>query len=432
MTRILLRAKKSPFEVVSPAETLMRNTVGTNSGNLVFIESAYKLLSTRGTEIDVQRRLPDPKDADTINERYDAYVIPLANAFRPEFEHHLSRMVRLVQRLRIPVMVLGIGIQSDTRLSREALGPIESTVRAFVDAVLERSPSIGVRGEFTHAYLESLGYREVEVIGCPSMFRYGPRMDVQKRVPQLEEASAIAVNATPGVAIMDELLRSHQQRYAELTYIAQDIDSLALLALGERPPPHARSEATIPAIAELLRANRMRYFVDPSPWIAYLREFAFAFGTRIHGNIAALLAGTPAYVLAHDSRSLELARYFAIPHRLTDAVAATTDAAELYAEADYSRLNGEHPARFARVADFLHRHGLEHIFAEGQDPDGFEERIRQTPFPPPVDARTGAGRASPAQIARWAEYRIRRSASAWRASLRRRVAPASDPPTRPS
>ncbi len=432
MTRILLRAKKSPFEVLSPAETLMRNTVGTNSGNLVFIESAYKLLSTRGTEIDVQRRLPDPQDADRINDRYDAYVIPLANAFRPEFEHHLSKMVRLIQGLRIPVVVLGIGIQSDTRLSREALAPIEATVRSFVDAVLERSPSIGVRGEFTHSYLESLGYRDVDVIGCPSMFRYGPQMDVQKRVPELDERTALAVNATPSVAVMGELLRSHQRRYANLTYIAQDLDSLALLALGERPAADRTAEATMPGAPELLRANRMRYFVDPSPWIASLRDVSFAFGTRIHGNIAALLAGTPAYVLAHDSRSLELARYFAIPHRLTDAVSATTDAAELYAEADYSQLNREHPARFARLADFLNRQGLEHIFSDGQDPDAFEARIRSTPFPPGVDARAGANRSSPGQLARWAEYRLRRSASAWRTGLRRRLAAASDASTRPS
>ena len=60
--------------------------------------------------------------------------------------------------------------------------------------------------------------------------------------------------------------------------------------------------------------RRTRLYADPWPWLADLAAFDFSFGTRIHGNIAALLAGTPAYVLAHDSRTLELARYFEIPH----------------------------------------------------------------------------------------------------------------------
>ena len=64
------------------------------------------------------------------------------------------------------------------------------------------------------------------------------------------------------------------------------------------------------------REDRTRFYVDPWPWIDDLRDFDFSFGTRIHGTIAALLAGTPAVVLAHDSRTLELARYFDIPHRL--------------------------------------------------------------------------------------------------------------------
>lgn len=421
--RILLRAKKDPFEVLSPEDALARNVIGTNSGNLIFIQAAYKLLSTRGTQIDVQGRLPEPKDAPRINERYDAYVIPLANAFRPEFEQYLSRLTRLIEGLRIPVVVLGVGVQSDTQLSRDRLKPIEPTVRAFVTAVLERSSSIGVRGEFTSSYLESLGFRDVDIIGCPSMFTYGPRMRVEKRLPELDRQARIAVNASPGVPLIEELLRSHHARYPELTYIAQDLDTLGLLVWGDRDrPPAGASEWQLDGTGALFRENRVRLFVDPSPWIEYLRPFAFAFGTRIHGNIAALLAGTPAFVLAHDSRSLELARYFAIPHRQIGEVAATTDAAELYAEADYSELNRGHGARFDRFVAFLRRHGLEHIYAVGQDPSAFEARLRATPFPPGVVTRSRPDRTSPVHLARLARYRLRRSASGWRSRVRRGVA----------
>jgi polysaccharide pyruvyl transferase WcaK-like protein len=46
-----------------------------------------------------------------------------------------------------------------------------------------------------------------------------------------------------------------------------------------------------------------------------MRETDFVFGSRIHGSIAAVLSGTPSYLLAHDARTLELARYFDLPHR---------------------------------------------------------------------------------------------------------------------
>lgn len=118
-----------------------------------------------------------------------------------------------------------------------------------------------------------------------------------------------------------------------------------------------------------------------------LRDRDFVFGTRIHGTIAALLAGTPAYVFAHDSRTLELAEYFAIPHRRMADVPPDVDAAELHAEADFQVFNEGHAARFATFADYLERHGLEHVFRPGQDTLAFGRQLQATPFPPAVTAR---------------------------------------------
>ena len=51
MTRILLRSPKSPFESVSPEVMLRDDLISSNSGNLIFLESAWKILDTTGTEI---------------------------------------------------------------------------------------------------------------------------------------------------------------------------------------------------------------------------------------------------------------------------------------------------------------------------------------------------------------------------------------------
>ncbi len=397
MKQLLLRARKDAFEVVSPEDSLIRNTIADNSGNLIFSVAAQRILTTADATVTADRFVIDPGAADRINERYDAYVIPLANAFRPSYEPILHRLTDLIRRLRIPVVILGVGAQADVRYRTERLRPIEPAVRAFVGAVLDRSPSIGVRGELTLDYLAGLGFRDVEVVGCPSLFFDGPGLRVEKRRTSLDRDARVAINVSPYVTAMGPIVANHVERYPDLTYIPQDIDALELLLWGgigtDLDPADPRP---IHGAHPLFRDDKVRFFVDPWPWLAFLREVDFSFGTRIHGNIAALMAGTPAVVLAHDSRTLELARYFAIPHRVIGEVPADIDAADLYADADFTAFNAGHPERFATFAAFLARHGLDHAFAAGEPDPTFAERAAATPYPPAV---TMAARRPPSGLA---------------------------------
>ena len=81
---------------------------------------------------------------------------------------------------------------------------------------------------------------------------------------------------------------------------------------GKRMNAVAAKGAPITLDHPLIRSDRVRFFLDPKTWFDHLAQYDFSFGTRIHGNIAALLAGTPALLLAHDSRTLELAEYHEI------------------------------------------------------------------------------------------------------------------------
>jgi polysaccharide pyruvyl transferase len=433
MMRILLRAPKDPFEVVSPRATLLGNYIAENSGNLLFLEAAYRILAADGVEIVPDRLHIDPRSADRINERYDAYVIPLANAFRPSFAPALSRMTALIQRLRIPVVVLGVGAQGTVGYDWERLRSIESTVKGFASAALDRGPSIGVRGAFTQRYLNHLGFRDVDVIGCPSMFAYGPGLQVRRKRPSLDKDARVAITISPYVRAMGDVAAFHHARYPNLRYIAQDLATLAAL-VWRSAPPKSSPDDKLPIHPEhpMFLENKVRFFVDPWPWLSYLRDFDFAFGTRIHGSIAALLAGTPAYVFAHDSRTRELAEYHAIPHRLMSAVTPTTDAAALYEEADYTPFNAAQPERFSVFAAFLERHGLGHVLAAGSERPTFDARIAATQFPGPVDA-AGVRRENQlyvraGRLAYAAKQRIRTRTRGFRQARRRpRPVAASDP-----
>lgn len=395
MSEILLRARKGPFEATSPETALVGNLIADNSGNLVFSDAAFKLLETSRTSVQVDRFVVRPSQARAIDERYRHYVIPLANAFRLSFEPTLIAMTRLIRALRIPVTILGVGAQSTVRYDASRLAPIAGTVKDFVGAVLDHSPSIGVRGEFTADYLRGLGFRDVEVIGCPSVFLPGPELRIEKRRPVLDREATVAINVSPYVRAMGPILLRHLARYPQLHYIAQDAETLELLLWGSSGATADGPDDPRPVHLDhpVFREDRARLFVDPWPWLRHLSAADFAFGTRIHGNIAALIAGTPAFVFAHDARTLELARYFGIPHRLMKNVPADVDAADLYAEADYAAFNDGHAARFRTFIDYLERHGLDHIHRSGAPSPSFEARKDAIDFPGAVtvSSRVGVG-----------------------------------------
>lgn len=404
MSRILLRGHKDPFHVVSPRSTHRNDLIGTNVGNLLFSSASYKLLQVEGTEVEVGSLTDGRTSAEQINERYDHVVIPLANAFRPSFVEPLERMTRVIEQLRIPVTILGVGAQLRLDGKAEPLAGIAPEVSRFVRAVLDRSPSIGVRGELTERYLRGLGFTDVDVIGCPSVFLHGPRHRVVKRVPELTRESRISMNLSPYVKNLGPIVERHAERYANLRYAAQHGEALGMLLSRWRrdgPVDPARAQLPIYRAHPLVRDGRTSFFVDPEPWMRYLAGFDYSFGTRIHGNIAALLAGTPATVLAHDSRTLELVRYFDIPHRLTRRMPPDLDAADLYAEADFGAFNSGLAGRFGRFTEFLGAHGLRNVFDEGEDPTRFDRRVAETRWPGDVGRRARVPRRSPA---RRAEY----------------------------
>ena len=48
------------------------------------------------------------------NSEFDVFVVPMANAFRADFVDSLDRLTDFIERLTIPVVVVGVGAQSST------------------------------------------------------------------------------------------------------------------------------------------------------------------------------------------------------------------------------------------------------------------------------------------------------------------------------
>lgn len=396
MARILLKVHHPAQDPADATTVLERNVIGNNVGNLAFSYAAERLLSSPDDEVTAAPTGPWFADPARVNREFDHVVFPLANHFRSSNLKALDRQSSAIEQLTTQFTVLGVGAQADLdgRAPREERDAVDTATRRFVRAVLDRGPSIGVRGDFTKEYLVGLGFEEdrVDVIGCPSMFLHGP--DLPLRIPGAIDADdPIAITISPYVREMGPILQQSLRRHRRLTYIGQDIHTLRLLMTGK---PLAGDDPRLPLSPEhpVFAPGRTVFPLNIPAWQEFLREQRFAFGTRIHGTIVSLISGTPAVLLAHDSRTLELARYHAIPFvRLDEHDPESLSVASLFAEADWSGLVDGHRARWDTYAAFLERHGLQHGFGPAGGVERFDAAIaavaQGSGYPPVVRSNAG-------------------------------------------
>ncbi|MBL3687815.1 polysaccharide pyruvyl transferase family protein [Leucobacter zeae] len=401
--RILIRAGRPPHDTTSNEGAVAWGPWGHfagNAGNMVFSDSVYETLNVPGAEITCDAYAPErydltQRDADEVNERYDVYAIPLANAFRNDYaEGPLVRLTSFIEKLRIPVVVVGVGGQGAIGKGAAGLSPrAQENVRRFVAAVLERSHSIGLRGESTRGMLAELGFSEpdVDVIGCPSLYRMGRDFAVERRVERITADSPLAVNLESKLPIAADFYRANEAAYSDLVSVFQTLYGAELLLWGTEMP-RAFTAGTPTSISHpAYREGRIRFFTNPRSWRDFLADRDFSFGTRIHGNITALTAGTPAFVLTTDLRTQELVDYHGIPHARFDETVRSGRylAADLYERADYADFNARMPGNWDHYHAFLESNGLAHIHEEGNAHPEYATRLADaaaTPGIVPVSA----------------------------------------------
>jgi polysaccharide pyruvyl transferase WcaK-like protein len=238
---------------------------------------------------------------------------------------------------------------------------MEKEVRKFVGAVLDRSTSIGVRGEITRDYLKHLGFSDVEVIGCPSMFYFGKYIPKPNRKFSITENSKTALTFSPYLHHLNEFLSDLLMLNEEIEYFIQDIDSM-LMWKNQNLTKDDHNQGGIPDYLEhkLFAKEKARVHFDSASWIQDLSRFESVIGTRIHGTIAAILAGVPSLLLAHDSRTIELARYFDIPHLNLEKRESSIDSVrEFELSWNVNLMISGHLERYERFAKFLAANSLE-------------------------------------------------------------------------
>lgn len=406
MKNILIRSGISPLDNFNAAYMVNNNSIGGNVGNLIYAYTVYRTLMTEDTNIVPDYYSRNPNNADEINEKYDAYIIPLADAFRTDFIHELKDYTKLIKRLKIPVVVVGVGLRAPFEPKLNEGFPFDEDVQAFVEAVLEKSNMIGVRGQITADYLTRLGFREGvdhTVIGCPSMYAFGRELNI--RETNITEDSLVTVNSSmlSPKNVLNFISRSMKE-FPNHYFIPQWRKEMDLTYVGAPSISDKKVDYPTKMSDPVYMNDRVRFFLSAPSWIDYLSKVDFSFGARLHGNITATIAGTPSLIIPKDARMRELADYHSLTSLWYNDINEHTHIRDEIEKADFKSPEKVQAANFDNFINFLNKNKLEHIYSNEMNPRKvpLDEKLKAIDLLPPIGPVSGISMDE--MVARWEKY----------------------------
>ena len=394
--RILMRASVSPFAVHKPIDVICQKVIGNNTGNLLFAYSMTRTLYTEDVEIDflADKEVAHGKvQAEYINENYDYLVLPMANSFRKQFMQCMGMWTSIIEKLTIPVIVTGIGIQMPYEPDVTEEHIYDECAKKFITAVLNHSASVGVRGAITESYLKHLGFgsNEIDVTGCPSFAMFGPGLTVRDKKPLTNESAVCVTGSVANPVNFKEFMIKNRELLPNYYFMPQFVDDLRLMYLGIPLPITNDSQVLYPHLIndEVFVNDRARFFINLPSILEFNKNIDFNYGTRIHGAVGSILSGVPSFVFPTDARIRELAEYHNVPNMPASEVDENTDIFDIYEKTDFSQVNDGHEQRFWHFVDFLNANGLPHIYQDkNRTVVPFDEKIKNIEFEGPIHSLT--------------------------------------------
>lgn len=341
------------------AELILSRT-GRNTGNLMFISALHRVVKhdrfSSGLRFDR-----------SIRQLHDGLIIPAANWLSAHSDWGV--LAKLVEVSKMPCVMVGLGAQSH---SKAAIPKLTGGTLRLIQIVSERSHSISVRGVFSAEVLAHYGIKNVTITGCPSLLWHVDRPAYVEPVKIFgDQLSICATREDAYRSLRDKSVRNrvslHLSRVARrkgYDFVAQTEMHDINVARGTFAGPDeereslryvraAYDERDDRAIREYL-AKHLKVFCSVPDWLQYLKGRDLVIGTRLHGVIAALLAGVPGALVVHDARTLEMIEHLAIPALMAnEVIAAGDDVRGLCEKIDLSAFNARMQSYFSQFREFF-------------------------------------------------------------------------------
>jgi hypothetical protein len=288
----------------------------------------------------------------------------------PHFIEGHVNAADFVEKLGLPVCVFGLGSQAPLGQSL-AEAEVDARSVRLLRVLAEHSAVVAVRGEFTAELCRKLGVHNVAVVGCQSTYVVGLRnRERSLAVPAAPKKPVANLSLGPNEGA---LLALAMREGADLIGQGNPVEEGIALGRIDRESfvANAHGGFSWPFLEKLFakgKLDRGAYFdyvrkhffkfYTVSEWRNHMKRYDFCFGTRFHGNMAALLAGVPALWLAHDMRTDELCRHLRLPVMPHADLKDVAGVDELAARTDYGPFRAAFPARLAEFRDYLEKNGV--------------------------------------------------------------------------
>lgn len=354
-----------------------------NAGNMIHGRAPYEMF--RGG-VDVRRsgwryHYKAPTAMDFINNQCSHYIFSCANFI--QFQNHTERkkqayvsLMNSLDACKVPLVIFGLGAQAP-KTGEAKRSDLPDEAIEFMKFLGEKCEVISVRGEFTaKVFAEFAGVENTQVTGCPSFFQRPQAFTELREYLRGPRRGGLSFNATHFNKIEEKILltRAIQEDSYWLEVHSKEMHKFATEVqlspeTAEVPKAfHSLMEGTDPQIRrqELVDyfARRYRIFRDVNPWYQFNKEFVrLSYGTRFHGNMAALLAGRPGLWLTHDSRTAELTKTLHLPN-LTIQEASGMTTSEMEDFVDYDDLFDNLGSLFENFNSYLRNYSLKEISLE--------------------------------------------------------------------
>lgn len=341
-----------------------------NVGDMIVYDSTLKLLSFADVAV-ANIVNPTDRDLDMYNAEFDCAVLRGSNYINESMQW--QGLDVFLRRLKLPVLCFGVGAQAETARKLNLPEKSREIWRLFAD----HCATIGVRGTYSAEVLNDLGIRNVEVIGCPSLFRHNnpylrltpPPFEAIRRVAftlRREVSPAYSADVARYLSLHKKLIRQLNERF-DLTIMTHgEREEKAFFfknakLMEEYEAALVKSgwfDAEYPELRELYR-SRLFFSNAVADYDLVTRSQDLVLGFRVHGNLTALANGTPAIFVDYDIRSRELAESLAVPQVSLDAL-DRRPLSEIYAPELFDDFNRSYLPNYRRMAAFLDRNGYRH------------------------------------------------------------------------
>lgn len=347
--------------------------VGENTGNLLFRHA-------------IRTQLADELSACTFEDavklaseqHFDAVVVAAANWLVSSVPFGNRHRAECLKKIGLPVICIGLGCQHPST-TYEKLSFTEEA-RELLKVLLDLDAYVLVRDAMTLEQCRHYGLKNLFLIGCPSNFINHDPAFPEKLMKSATQESFTDVTLNIGFNIAE--VQQHDVKLLPLVMAGQGLcvlqsnfDHVISVAMGRRDEfdnkdvRKLKSAYGMKASFIPWRSNfpefkkRMRAYFDVPCWLDDAACWDIAFGSRIHGAMAALQACTPAVLTTIDSRTQGLAEQMQIPHvRLEDSAhwESGVSVAKIMAEAApcFSTYLDRRSALAKSYADILQSFGL--------------------------------------------------------------------------